>query len=249
LQTVKGCDSIITLSLTVNSSPTAAIYGDSTVCPGESATLTAIGGTQYLWSTGSTEAQISDIAGSYTVIVTNENGCTSTASFTVGTINPELSQLNILSKNKTDGTPYMLIYPQSKLQYQWLKDGVIIEGENKQYYYPLEGLDLNSCYTVHILTTEPEQCGVYTNCWNNNTQSNAKMDIIPNPTDGHFYVMTPEDATSMQLYSVSGQLVFTQEITGENRIDFSLTLPNGLYLLKTTLKNGNTYTEKLIINK
>ena len=66
--------------------------GDA-VCLGEStgtASATASGGTgviSYLWSTGETTTEISGLeVGVYTVVVTDEAGCTATCSVTIGSV-------------------------------------------------------------------------------------------------------------------------------------------------------------------
>jgi hypothetical protein len=77
--------------------PTAAIAvvetsgvanNDGILCAGASATLTASGGFGYVWNTGATTASISvTTAGTYTVVVTSDGGCTATATRTI-TVNP-----------------------------------------------------------------------------------------------------------------------------------------------------------------
>lgn len=73
------------VTVTVNPVPVADAGADVTICEGETATLTANGGTTYLWSTGETTATI-DVSPTsdttYTVEVTNNN-CTSTDDVTV----------------------------------------------------------------------------------------------------------------------------------------------------------------------
>nr|HRD06544.1 dockerin type I domain-containing protein [Saprospiraceae bacterium] len=74
--------------LTVNPLPVAAISGDLTICIGENTTLTASGGTSYVWNTtpAQTTAAITvapTTTTTYTVTVTNANGCTDTESATV----------------------------------------------------------------------------------------------------------------------------------------------------------------------
>ncbi|CCH52042.1 cell wall surface anchored protein [Fibrisoma limi BUZ 3] len=87
--TAEGCTTVATGILTVNPAPVAAITPTSaTVCEGESVTLTASGGTSYLWSTSETTATISVTAtGVYSVTVSNEQGCSDVASTTI-TVNP-----------------------------------------------------------------------------------------------------------------------------------------------------------------
>jgi gliding motility-associated-like protein len=76
--------------VTVNALPTATITagGATTFCTGGSVTLTASAGTSYLWSNGATTQAITvTAAGSYTVKVTNANGCFATSAATVVTVN------------------------------------------------------------------------------------------------------------------------------------------------------------------
>ncbi len=68
------------VTVTVNELPIAEAGNDQTICVGDTVTLTASGGNQYLWSTGEITASISVAPTSdtaYTVEVTT-NGCSST---------------------------------------------------------------------------------------------------------------------------------------------------------------------------
>ena len=88
LQTISGCDSMLTLTLTVKTLPTISISGNTTICEGQSTTLTATGGNSYSWSTGSTNSSLSiNQSGIYTVTATNAEGCSASTSTTV-TVNP-----------------------------------------------------------------------------------------------------------------------------------------------------------------
>ena len=81
-----GCTGTGTRTVTVNSIPAAAISGDLEICLGESTTLTASGGTSYVWNTGASTAAITvtpTVTTTYTVTVTNANNCTATANATV----------------------------------------------------------------------------------------------------------------------------------------------------------------------
>src|SRR5690606_12259934 len=86
-----GCTATASETVTLDETlPTAAIANDGLElsCSVSSTTLTASGGASYSWSNGSTVVGTSAAlevteAGTYTVTVTGENGCTATASETV----------------------------------------------------------------------------------------------------------------------------------------------------------------------
>jgi hypothetical protein len=83
-------------AVTVNSLPAIpaiSASGPTSLCAGGSVTLTSSAGTSYLWSNNATTASINVAsAGSYTVRITNANGCQSASSaVTVVTVNPQPS--------------------------------------------------------------------------------------------------------------------------------------------------------------
>ena len=86
-----GCQNITSTTVTVNPLPTATINanGPLTFCAGGSVSLTASAGNSYLWSNGSNSSSVSNIStsGTYTVTVTDGNGCENTSSPTVITVN------------------------------------------------------------------------------------------------------------------------------------------------------------------
>lgn len=114
--TIAGCSSApATTTVVVNAVPTVAV-NSPTICPGGTATLTATGGTTYLWSTGSTINPLSVSPGattSYTVTGTTA-GCTASAvaTITVGsslaiTVNsPTICSGSAATLTATGGTTY-----------------------------------------------------------------------------------------------------------------------------------------------
>ncbi len=81
-----GCTTTDDVLVTVNALPTADAGSDEEICLGETVTLTATGGVDYEWSTTETTANI-DVTPSanetYTVTVTDANGCTASASVNI----------------------------------------------------------------------------------------------------------------------------------------------------------------------
>lgn len=243
-----GCTQVDTLHLTIYPLPTPVIFGDNEICVGETSTLAAVGGNSYLWSTNETDSVIIvNVGGYYQVTVTNEYGCSATAEFAVDIMSSPLEKKNIVIK-RHNNTPYMLIYPDPGLQYQWYKNNSLIEGENKQYYYPKGGLEDSACYKVAVYPANPDSCGIVTDsvCI---VSSSAQLRILPNPNNGQFRLHLPDGAVSVQILNANGQVVMARKTDGDELLEMNTSLANGLYFVKTFLKDGSYNTEKLIINR
>ena len=76
-----GCDSVFTLILTLNPLPTITV-NSPIICEGETAILTASGGNNYIWNTGSSDNPYSvspEVTTTYSVTGTDANFCSNTA--------------------------------------------------------------------------------------------------------------------------------------------------------------------------
>ncbi|MBK9041748.1 MAG: T9SS type A sorting domain-containing protein [Saprospiraceae bacterium] len=81
-----GCSNTSNKTLNVLPLPNVSITGPEAICTGGSATLTATGGGTYLWNTGQTTPSISvnpTITTTYSVTVTDSNGCTNSTNKTL----------------------------------------------------------------------------------------------------------------------------------------------------------------------
>jgi gliding motility-associated-like protein len=87
-----GCASAVNMTMTVNAQPTASITasGPTTFCQGGSVTLTATPGSNYAWNIGgpSTSSINVSSSGTYNVIITGANGCTTAANAVTVVVNP-----------------------------------------------------------------------------------------------------------------------------------------------------------------
>lgn len=164
-----GCTNTSVPTL-VSFHPTASINssGPTTFCLGGNVNLTAQPLGTYLWSNGSTSASINGIAtaGTYTVSVTDVNGCSSISSPTSINVNPlpngsisagastTVCQGNFVSLN-TLGDPNSI--------YHWYLNGSVIlyasynYQSGQTYYLPISGYTYNiyvsGTYSAEIIDT------------------------------------------------------------------------------------------------
>ncbi len=111
LANTAGCDSIITLDLTITDLPFVNLGADTTICEGDILQLSTNTNGTYEWNTGATTSSI-DISesGEYTLSITDEFGCVSTDAIQVTveicTNQEEVSVLSNISiyPNPTSGT-------------------------------------------------------------------------------------------------------------------------------------------------
>lgn len=76
-----GCSNTSSVTINVQSSPTVYLTGPTTICQGEVATFTAMGGVSYQWNNGmSTNSIDVNRAGQYSVTVSNAYGCSASSS-------------------------------------------------------------------------------------------------------------------------------------------------------------------------
>lgn len=92
-----GCTAVAQTPVAILPAPTPAISGNTNACVGAEASLSALGGSTYLWSNGATSEAITIIINTsttFTVTATNANGCTATATRSIqADAKPEVSVL------------------------------------------------------------------------------------------------------------------------------------------------------------
>ena len=107
-----GCVGNDTQQVTYQNQPALLIAGQNNICSGQNGVLCSTSGyPNYLWNNGSTQSCITvDTAGQYSVTITDNNGCTNSASInvTVNSINPSITL-----------TPSGLVATPSGLQYSY----------------------------------------------------------------------------------------------------------------------------------
>lgn len=156
-----GCVGSRSFTVTVYENPTAVVSNDVSICPGANATLSATGGSEFLWSTTDTTPSITvspNISSVYSVIVSN-GICSDTAQVTVTVmLSPNLNisgNLTICSGNNT------MLLASGADRYQWSTGDTtafIIVAPISTTTYSVVGMhQMNSCMTMESVTVNVMQ--------------------------------------------------------------------------------------------
>jgi gliding motility-associated-like protein len=154
-----NCSSTASVTVTISNGITAAISGNTNLCKGEVATLTASGGGTYLWSSGQTTAVINpSTAGSYSVLVTA--GSCSAAATAVVTVNPipavTVSPNIIITQGQNTN-----LSASGGTNYVWdngMNGGNITVSPSGTTVYCVTVYDANTCHDAACVTVIVELC-------------------------------------------------------------------------------------------
>ena len=217
-----GCDSVITLNLTINNS--SASSSAVTACD------------NYTWLQNNVTYTAS---GAYTDTIANTVGCDSVISLqlTIDTVDLSITNINdSLVSNDANATTYQWVNCDS--------NNAIISGATNQGYQPT----MSGNYAV-ILTKGA--CTDTSACENviisNTTESklNANFSLYPNPTRGTVYLELSnnlERGSIIQIYTLTGQLVIEVQIQHKKTLIDISQLERSVYFFKY----GNT-TRKIVL--
>ena len=218
LQTVNGCDSVLTLTVTLKALPTATITGNTTLCEGETTTLVATGGTSYSWSNAATTNSINvSQSGVYTVTATNAEGCSNTVNVTVA-VNP-LPNVNISGNSSFCQGDDVTLTATGANTYVWsnTSSNASITVSNAGNY-TVTGTDANGCSNTAIKTVT--------------VNPTYNIPLTHSICEGESYNFYGQNITTAGTYTHTLQTV--------NGCDSVLTLTVTLEALPPTAITGNT---------
>jgi uncharacterized repeat protein (TIGR03803 family) len=221
LTNINGCDSVVTLNLTINNANTGTHA--FTACK----SYTSPSG-NYTWT----------VSGNYLDTIPNYLGCDSviTINLTINTVDT-----SVTVSNNT------LIANANTAIYEWVdcnNNYAAIPGETNQTFTP----SINGTYAVVVTQnncTDTSACYTIGNVGlSEHSASNIK--IYPNPTRGMLHVETKQLHT-IELYNSVGKIVYVTQIKeGHNNLQLP-DLAAGVYIIK--LYNGTeTFVERLVIH-
>ncbi len=219
LTNIAGCDSIITLDLTINSDHTTDVQN---VC-----------NDYFTWIDGITY-DISNHTATHTL--TNMEGCDSVVTLDL-TLNwfwdLTITKIGVnLTANNTDAT------------YQWLdcnNSYLEIPGETNQHYYPSE----DGSYAVKLTEDgclDTSACVIISTVGINASTKSKLFTVYPNPTSGQLTIEFENEFSNVQLTvrNVIGQAVYTKNYTTGNQINFELEGAAGIYFIEVVDQDNLT---------
>jgi hypothetical protein len=226
ISTVNGCDSILTLHLTLLNSNSGI---DSIVaCK------------SYTWIDGITYTQSNQNA-SY--VLPNSMGCDSTVF------------LDLEITNVADVTTWMsgtaiVATDSTAVSYRWIdctRNFQIIPNANLHYYVPTSA----GSYAVEINDgncIDTSNCVFINNIGLESLSSGNTLEIFPNPSLGQFEVHLPSPLQDVQvsIFNYQGKLVYSEQRNSffEDQIHFNG--PSGIYILKIENADFN-FSERIVI--
>lgn len=267
LQTVYGCDSVVTLNLVVDDALELTMCETLSVCIDDGEIYFPVDVVQGDFSTISfvfdgvddimTVSEMADdgitvplpeniLPGEYRMEVTFEDvgKCGDvTKDMTVNVLYPD----SIITQRWND-----VLGVRSALwnggyefvAYQWYKDGVPMSGKIGANLYLPDGFDTNALYSVMLTRIHD---GVTAMTCAIQPQWFDDLDILPTVTfgSGHILLACRENAVA-RIWSVTGVLTSVHEIVaGENYI--ALPNVNGTYLIELIFDDGSVRIEKIVV--
>jgi len=218
-----GCDSIITLNLTINNPSTGTDV--QTACE------------SYTWIDGNTYTSGNNTA---THTLTNTAGCDS-----IITLNLTIDNLDI-SVTENGST---LTANESSATYQWIdcsNNQPVLNETNQSFTVTQSGnyavivtqggcTDTSACYNVTIT-------GVTKNL------TDVQFTVYPNPVNDFVTITNLPNGSTVNILDVTGKAVYSSgTTTGQTTIN-TAGFTNGIYLIRID-NNGNSANKKLVINK
>lgn len=236
-----GCTASDQMTLTVHPLPLADAGLNANICIGDAVSFTASGGVSYVWDPGGVNtAQLNlspALSSSYTVTVTDANGCTSTDDVAVQ-VNPlplaQTSATDVHCNGGADGTATVIPSAgTSPYSYSWSPSG----GSNAQ----ASGLT-NGSYTVTV--TDDEGCTV-TATASIAQPTPVQLSTFASPALCHG---SADGVSSVE--AIGGTPGYTYRWSPSGSVnDTAFALAAGTYTVTVTDANGCTKTVSTTVNE
>jgi hypothetical protein len=265
----------------------AAVSGYFTVIHSDchatgSATVHAVGGVgpyTYLWSNGTTTPNLQNaLPGTYTVTITDANGCFNVLSTTINGTAPIIvtSAPQSVTLNGGESVTFT-VEAQNATYYQWqvsTNGGASFSnlnaGGSMPTYYGVatptltvtNAYEFIDGYQFRVMLMQQSGCYIFTDIATLGVGpvvvgiddiKHLEMNIYPNPASTEVFVKIPDYAShqniTLMMYDLNGRLVKNESrITSENYRMDVSGLESGIYIITITSDSART-DKKLIVNK
>jgi hypothetical protein len=249
-----GCVNSDTVTVTVNPLPVVNLGSDVSFCMNNSAIIDAGAGfSTYLWSDNSSNQTLTvTAAGTYSVLVSDNNGCEDTDTINVSVDALPLIDLGadvLICENETAtldaGTGFSgYLWNNSETTQTLFIDGSVLTAGN--YSYSVVVTDGNGCEAADTVMVTVDLCTGLTE----GAQS-VTFSIYPNPSQGQFTISASavlSEDVSLELTDIEGRVVFKENVNNFSSRSIQLDNPSpGMYFLKI-LVDGKMTIQKININ-
>lgn len=225
---LQGCVAGTLVNITTLTSPTISVTGSATICPGNSATLSATGNGTITWGSLTSPTIVVTPTTNLVLpaICTNSNGCTATESATVNLLAaPSLSISS--SKAEICAGESVTITVAGASTYQWNNSATsttLLINPALTTSYSVTGTGNNSCTATAAFTQSVAAClGI--------NHQQQQIALCPNPA-GDYLQVEGFSSGMLHIFDVSGRTVKTIELAEQTgKVDVS-GLPAGFYSIR-----------------
>ena len=237
------------VSVTVQALPQISITGPSSVCPGQTATLSASGGTIYAWANGATTSTLitpaSSVQFTQSVSAYGANGCPNNASIVIGIFSlPSVQAVALKSFICRYSLESGTLTASGASTYTWSNAIIgqsILVTPTISTNYTVTGTDLNGCTNTGTVTQFVAFCGSF-----EKIQPNEILFFVsPNPSSGAFVFSSTENGR-LQIFNSLGQLVLETDIQNKDN-PIQTSLPKGIYYYSVLFNRDKVTSGKLLI--
>jgi hypothetical protein len=221
LTNMSGCDSVVTLDLTINNSNTGT--DTQSTC-----------GADYTWIDGNTYSASNNTA---THTLMNMSGCDS-----VVTLDLTITNLDLNVTTAGDGS---LMADQSGATYQWITcvDSSAVAGATDQSFAPTTDGDYAVIVTMNNCS-DTSACSATTGLKENDK---FEFSLYPNPSNGIFNIQSNAIGGTISVISIDGKVIQSGVKINSSLTEMNLTnVEFGTYFIKVQF-NGNESVERVVI--
>jgi hypothetical protein len=244
-----GCTSADTITATFNTPPTVALGNDTTIC-GDNLLLNAgNAGMNYLWNNNTTQQTLmAFISGTYSVVVTDANGCTAADAINITfnaipavTFNAAVPVVCLADQSfpLTTGSPAGGIYSGTGVNAGNFDPSVAGIGTFGITYSYTDSVGCSSSATDSVVVDA---------CLNTGGVSAFAVTVFPNPSNGNFELYVSQTSTA-ELMNSLGQTVETKTVYPGNNIFGNATLPEGVYTLRLVNAQNEVQLMRVVVRK